>query len=59
MALFTSKLDLNVRKKLIECYNWNIALYGTKNWILWEVDQKYLKVLKCGAGGWRSVEPIV
>jgi hypothetical protein len=21
--LFTSKLDLNLRKKLVKCYNWN------------------------------------
>jgi len=25
-------------------------LYGAKNWTLREVDQKYPKVLKCGAG---------
>jgi hypothetical protein len=31
---FTSKLDLNLRKKL--------ALYGTETWILQAVDQKYL-----------------
>ena len=24
--LFTSKLDLNVRKKLVKCYIWSIAL---------------------------------
>jgi hypothetical protein len=27
-ALFTSKLDLNLRKKLVKCYIWSIALYG-------------------------------
>jgi hypothetical protein len=25
-------------------------LYGTETWKLWNVDQKSLKVLKCGAG---------
>ena len=25
--LFTSKLDLNVRRKLAKCYNWSLALY--------------------------------
>jgi hypothetical protein len=55
--LFTSKLDLNLRKKLVNCYIWNIALYGAETWTLREVDQK---VLKCGAGEeWRrSVGPI-
>jgi hypothetical protein len=43
----TSKLDLNLRKKLVKCYIWSIALYGAESWTLW-------KVLKCGAGeGWR------
>jgi hypothetical protein len=50
MALFTSKLDFNGRKKLVHCYIWSIALYGAETWILRKVDQKYLKVLKCGAG---------
>jgi hypothetical protein len=27
-ALFTSTLDLEVRKKLVKCYIWSIALYG-------------------------------
>jgi hypothetical protein len=26
--LFTSKLDLNLRMKLVKCYIWSIALYG-------------------------------
>jgi hypothetical protein len=27
-TLFTSKLDLNLRMKLVKCYIWSIALYG-------------------------------
>ena len=27
-ALFTSMLDLKLRKKLVKCYIWSIALYG-------------------------------
>jgi len=42
-ALFTAKLDLNLRKKLVNCYIWSITLYGAEIWTLWEVDQKYLK----------------
>jgi hypothetical protein len=30
-TLFTSKLDLNLRKKLVKCYIWSIALYGAAN----------------------------
>ena len=56
--LFTSKLDSNLRKKLVKCYVWSMALYGAETWTLRATDQK---VLKCGAGeGWRrSVGPIM
>jgi hypothetical protein len=30
-TLFTSKLDVNLRKKLVKCYIWSMALYGAKN----------------------------
>jgi len=42
-TLFTSKLDLNLRKKLIKCYIWSMALYGAETWTLRAVDQKYLE----------------
>jgi hypothetical protein len=41
--LFTSKLDLNLRKKLVNCYIWRIALYGAETWTLRKVDQNYLE----------------
>jgi hypothetical protein len=28
MACFTSKMDLELRKKLVKCYIWRIDLYG-------------------------------
>ena len=40
---FTSKLDLNVRKKLVKCYVWSMALYGAETWTLWATDQKCLE----------------
>ena len=57
-ALFTSTLDLELRKKLVKCYIWSIALYGAETWTLRAVDQKHLE---SGAGqGWkRSVGPIM
>ena len=33
-TLFTSKLDLNLRKKLIKFYIWSVALYGAETWTL-------------------------
>jgi hypothetical protein len=43
-AFFTSKMDLERRKKLVKCYIWSIALYGAETGTLRAVDQK------CGAG---------
>jgi hypothetical protein len=42
-ALFTSTWDLELRKKLVKCYVWSIALYGAKTWTLRAVDQKNLE----------------
>jgi hypothetical protein len=42
-TLFTSKLHLELRKKLVKCYIWSIALYGAETWTLRKLDQKYLE----------------
>jgi hypothetical protein len=55
-ALFTSKLDLNLKKKLVKCYVWSIALYGAEIWIFWKVDQKYLACFEMWC--WRRMEKV-
>ena len=45
-TLFTSKLDLNLRKKLVKYYIWSTVLYGAETWTLREVDEKYLERFK-------------
>jgi len=36
---------------------WSTALYGAETWTLRREDQKYLKILKCGAcEGWRQLD---
>jgi hypothetical protein len=42
-ALFTSILDVQLRKKLVKCYIWCIALYGAETLKLRAVDQKHLE----------------
>jgi len=42
-ALFTSTLDLELRKKLVKCYIWSTASYGVETWMVWRVDQKQLE----------------
>jgi hypothetical protein len=56
-TLLPSKLDLNLRKKLVKCYIWSIALCGAETWTLRKVDQKYLESF--GMWCWRRMEKII
>jgi hypothetical protein len=49
-------VDLNLRKKLVKCYIWSIALYGAETWTLRKVDQKYLESFQIWC--WRRKEKI-
>jgi hypothetical protein len=42
-TLFTTKLDLNLRKKLVKCCIWSRDLFGAETWTVRNVDQKYLE----------------
>jgi hypothetical protein len=52
--LFTSKLDLNLRRKLVKFYIWNTELFGAGTWTLRAVDQKYQERYKMWF--WRRME---
>jgi hypothetical protein len=41
-VLFTSKLDLSSRRKVVKCYIWSIALCGAETWTLRMGEQKHL-----------------
>jgi len=55
-TLFTSTLDLELRKKLVKCYIWSIALYSAETWTLRAVDQKHLESFEIWC--WRRTEKI-
>ena len=55
-AIFTSKLALKLRKKLVKCYIWSIALYGAETWKLRAIDQKQLKRFEMLC--WKRMEKI-
>ena len=55
-TLFTSKLDLNLRNKLVRCCIWSIALFGAETWTLWKVDQKYMESFEMWC--WKRMEKI-
>ena len=54
--LYTGKLYLNLRKKLVNCYIWSMALYGAETWTLQTTDQKYLDSYEMWC--WRRMEKI-
>ena len=43
MSLFKNKLNIDLKKKLVRCYVWIIALYDSETWTLRKFDRKYLK----------------
>ena len=55
-ALFTSTVELELRKKVVKCYIWSIALYGAETWTLRAVDQKHLESFEMWC--WRRMEKI-
>ena len=59
--LFTSKLDINLRKKLVKCKVLSTVMYGTETRTVRKVYQKYPESfeMQCWETRRRSVEPIV
>jgi hypothetical protein len=55
-ALFTGKMDLELRKKLVKCYIWSVALYAAEIGTVWGVDQKQLESIEMWR--WRRMEKI-
>jgi hypothetical protein len=55
-ALFTSTLELKLRKNLVKCYIWNIVSYGAETWTMRRVDQKPLGSIEMCC--WRRMEKI-
>jgi hypothetical protein len=54
-VLLTSKLDLNLRKKLVKCYILSTALYRAEAWTLRKVDEKYLESFEMWCWRWIDI----
>ena len=50
------QLNLNLRKKLVKCYVWSMALYGAETWTLRATDQKRLESFEMWC--WRRIQKI-
>jgi hypothetical protein len=55
-TLFTSTLDLEMRKKLVKGFIWSIALCGAETWTPRALDQKHLDSFELWC--WRRMEKI-
>jgi hypothetical protein len=53
LALFTSKMDLELRRTPVKCYIWSIALYDAETGMLQAVDQKHLESFQMWC--WRRI----
>ena len=47
---------IELRKKLVMCYVWNIVLYGSDTWTLRKLERKYLESFEMWC--WRRMEMI-
>jgi hypothetical protein len=54
--MYTSKIDLELRKKLVKCYIWSIALYGAETRTLRAVNQKQVESFEMWC--WRRMKKI-
>ncbi|KAJ4447161.1 hypothetical protein ANN_09162 [Periplaneta americana] len=47
-SIFCALLEIKLRKKLLKCFVWSVALYGAETWRLRKSEEK--RHLKCGYG---------
>ena len=43
ISSLTSKLNIELRNKLVSCYTWSIALYGSETWTLKKTEAECLE----------------
>ena len=53
-TVFKTKLNLNLRKKLVKFYIWGMACYGAETWDTSKVGQQYLE--RFGTWCWKRME---
>ncbi|KAJ4429433.1 hypothetical protein ANN_21602 [Periplaneta americana] len=55
-SVFCGFLEKELRKRLVNCFVWSVALYGAETWTLRRSEEKRIKHLKCGYGEEWSVK---
>ena len=56
ISLLVSKLKIELMKKLVTCYFWNIALFDSETWTLRKLEWKYWESFEMCC--WRKMEKI-
>jgi len=54
--LFSGKLNLEVKKRIIKCLVWSVALYAAETWTLTQADKSRLEALEMWI--WKRMEKI-
>jgi len=54
--LFTGKLNLELKKQIIKCLVWSVALYAAETWTLTQADRSKLEAFEMWIG--RTIEKI-
>ena len=57
ISFLTSKLIIELKKKLVRCYVWSIALYGSETWTLRKLERKYFEIFEMWC--WMRMEKII
>ena len=55
-SIFCGPLEKEVRKRLVKCFVWCVALYGAETWTLRRNEQKQLEALEMWI--WRRMERV-
>jgi len=54
--LFTGKMNLELKKRIMKCLVWSVALYATETWTLTQTDRRRLEAFEMWI--WKRVEKI-
>jgi len=44
--LFTSKMNYEVKKRIMKCLVWSVTLYAAETWTLTKVDVRWLEAFE-------------
>ena len=53
---FTGKMNLKLKKRIMKCLVWSVALYAAETWTLTQTDRRRLEAFEMWI--WKRVEKI-